>query len=427
MLAANLVLAALAPLLIPVDADLGVELRWGFVIAAFATVLVPLGPVRLLLEVEQRGYLINLFLFMQSLCTTGAALALAYSGAGLVGQFLAPVLGGLPLYASYFVCAWRRAALPHQARSTPQERARLKQLSLPMLLWTLGGRMSFQSDNILVSFLLGATAVVPFALTQRLLLVAQTYVLAVPQVSWAALAELQLRGELEQFNRRLLELTRYAGAFALIFLVPVAVLNERVVGVWVGPDRYAGHGVTLLTTVAMWVNAILVLWGWPLISCGLVRQAVPAMLLGAAVTVGAGALGTHLWGLIGPPIGTLLGMAAGIAWTFPLMLRRHCRTPLLPLCGAALRPLVVAILYAAALIVFVELALPPESGRTRLGQLAVIAAAAAAAASGGAVLSWWFILPRHNRADWLAKVRAWLARPTDADPTSAATAHVVEV
>ena len=189
----------------------------------------------------------NLLLAAQLLGAAVAGVALAYAGWGLVGQFAALVIGGVIFHLGL---AWdgihrypevfaRGQAIAGVGRS-------LWALSWPTLLFSLSGRLGLLTDDLVVAGLLGPTAVASFFLTQRVIAVAGTQVLAIGGATWAGLIDLHFRGEQEVFVRRFAQLTRLTAALGAGLLLPVAVWNRDLIVLWVGSDRYAGPWVTWL-------------------------------------------------------------------------------------------------------------------------------------------------------------------------------------
>ena len=97
---------------------------------------------------------------------------------------------------------------------------------------------------------------VAFSVTQRLILLANTQVLALGSATWGALAEMHHQGQTERFNHRLTQLTRLTGVFAFLLLVPVAAATESFVGLWVGIERFGGGLLILATAAFVWIHTL---------------------------------------------------------------------------------------------------------------------------------------------------------------------------
>jgi O-antigen/teichoic acid export membrane protein len=352
--AGGLLLAAAMPHLVRVRPDLVGDLRTGCFIALLGVVTLPLAaPFRVLAESHQRGYVVNALLTVQALVVTGLALLLAWSGWGIRGQFLAFALGGLP-YA--LGLAWLgRAAHPGVVRAAvvgpdaPDARLRLRRLDGPTLVCDVASRVSLLSDSIVLALVLGPAAVVPVFATQRLAVLAQGQLQGIGTASWAALAELHHQGERGRFNARVVELTRLVAVLGVACLVPIAVYGERFVTLWVGAERYAGHGVAVVAAVNAYLLAAVSLWGWCLTGTGRVRRLAGPSLVQAVVNVAASIAFTRWLGLVGPVLGTLVGLASVGVWYLPRLLEREFGTSARALYGALALPAAVGVPYALAL------------------------------------------------------------------------------
>ncbi len=307
MLAGGAILAWLIPHLILIAPQSRTDLRMGCVLAMLGVLLIPLAPFRALVEAEQRNYVISLLLIAQSLLITGLALWWAYRGLGITGQFLAVLLG-----SSFFHVA---LAVPYldrglwQALRHAPERAlnqRLWKLSGLTFVFNIAGRLSILSDNIVVAFLMGPAQVVPFLLTQRLPVFAQTQLQALGGGTWAAMAELHFTGQHTLFRQRLLEITRLVAVLATAVLVPILLFNRMFVTLWVGPREFGGWGVNLLAVLDAFFLAIISFWGWLFSGTGRVGRLLPQQVAGAVVNLTASLILTYRYGLVGPLLGTLI-------------------------------------------------------------------------------------------------------------------------
>ena len=309
------------PGLIRLPARLTEELWIGCGLYLLTFAFLPLISFRPLAEAEQRGYLVNLLLAAQLKGAAVAGVALAYAGWGLVGQFAALVVGGVIFHLGL---AWDGVRRYPEVFARGQAIAGVGRsvwaLSWPTLLFSLSGRLGLLTDNLVVAGLLGPTAVASFFLTQRLIAVAGTQVLAVGGATWAGLIDLHFRGERDVFVRRFAQLTRLTAALGAGLLLPVAVWNRNLIVLWVGSDQYAGAWVTCLAAANAWGQGLLSLWLWPMAPAGLVRATLPAVLCSTAVNLVVSLSATAAVGLPGPLIGTAVASAGVTRWWTLLIL-----------------------------------------------------------------------------------------------------------
>jgi O-antigen/teichoic acid export membrane protein len=392
-------LAFAMPSLVAVPSELVGDLRLGCWLNLLGCLFLPLGVFRSLAEANQRGYLVHGLILLQSAAITGLSLLFASGGWGITGLYASLVLGGLIAPVVLFWNGWRRHAelRPSRAMADGGRQAAIVRLSGPLWLIHLSGRLSFYTDNIVVSYLLGPAFVVPFVVTQRLVSLAGSQAASLGNATWAALAELHAQGKREDFNRRLTDLTRLAGVLCLTVVIPTTVFNHAFVSLWVGPERFAGEALTMLTGVNAWLLAILGIWTWVFAATGQTRWLIPNMLVGAGVNVVC-SIGCTMWlGLIGPLAGTAIQLGAMNLWWLPLLLRRHFGTPLRPLAAAVVRPMLLGLPYALGLWSLTHLGSPR-------GWLA-LALCVTSAAGVFVALSWWLVLSAADRAEWRARLR----------------------
>ena len=269
--------------------------------------------------------LVNIALLFQGLLTTGLSVLFAYKGWGLKGQFIAGLVGQLPLPAlllSQGLRERRRTGLSlfrleHDAGLWREFLA----LNSTIFVVTLCARLALQSDNIIASAVLGPAAVVPLIVTLRLVTLAQGQVQAIGNASWAALANLHARGEKALFGERLVELTRLTCLLGVAALGPIVVFNPVFISLWVGPALYGGHLLTAVGALVALMQAVFALWVWCFTSTGSVRQLVPMYLTATAINVAASFGCTVLFGPVGPVLGTLASFLTVNAWCLPSHLR----------------------------------------------------------------------------------------------------------
>ena len=149
------------------------ELRIAVAVALLPFVFTPLLVFRALAEARQRGYINWLMAAVQVLVTNGLLIFAARARWGLAGQTMAFAVAQIP---SLLVLAWDGTRAYDGVWKTISERAdqtALWRLSWPTWIYALTDRLGLVSDNIIIAWMLGPAAVVPFFLTQQLALLAQ--------------------------------------------------------------------------------------------------------------------------------------------------------------------------------------------------------------------------------------------------------------
>lgn len=351
MLIAGICLAAVITELVPVRAVYADDLRHGMLIALLGLLLLPLGaPFKALAEARQRGYWVHSLLLLQSLLITAFSLWFAWVGWGVVGQFVAIAIGGVLFNLGIILNGIRE--YPQSVRDAvisrcdPESHRELKRLNWPTFVFNISGRLSLQSDNMIVAAMMGPAAVVPLFMTQKLITLVLGQLGNVGGASWAALAELHFQGHRELFNRRLVELTGVVAVFGVAGLVPITIYNQHFVARWVGLEHYAGDWVSLIAAANAFVLALLSLWGWCFGGTGQTPLLTRARVIETLVNVGVSVMLTARMGVVGPLVGTLTGFTAVSLWYIPKMLHRVFGTPLKQLARAALAPVLLGAPYA---------------------------------------------------------------------------------
>lgn len=338
--------------LVPVADSLVNELQTGYWLAFVGIFLLPLAPFRLLADASQRSYFANFFLMFQSLIITGLSLLLAWRGFGITGQYLAVLIGGICFQVLMSWDGLRRypdvfLAVGDRQSQIPIEKE-LWRLNWSTFILNLSGRLGLFTDNIIISYSLSPATVVPFFVTQRLLVIAQIQIQGIGNATWAALADLYAKGETEKFNARLIELTRLVAVMGVTFMVAIAAYNHFFIRLWVGENRFAGDGVTLLAAYNGLLLGLLSLWGWCFSGTGNQPKLVRPTALSAGINFLASILCTHFFGIIGPLLGTFIALTTVSLWQLPLLMREVFGTSVKQLFLAVAQPLVVGIPYGLA-------------------------------------------------------------------------------
>jgi len=166
------------------------------------------------------------------------------------------------------------------------------------------------ADVLIVGLLLGPNAVVLYVMTGKLIAVAANLPSMIAQTAGPGLSELRVR---ESRERRLQVATALMQAVLLLsglIACVVLLVNQRFVTWWVGGHLYGGGLLTALLVALMLLRH----WGTAVVftvySFGHERRLALTGLAEGAVTVACTAIGVRWLGLIGAPIGALVGIAA---------------------------------------------------------------------------------------------------------------------
>jgi len=402
MVAAAVGLVVALPKLVSLELVSSDELRRAGLILFTVFLVTPLSVFRALTEAEQRGYIVNVLLVIQSVLMTGLLLATAWAGWGLVGQSLATVVAQLP--AVLILTGLGMRAYPGVWSAVPDAASTkaLWALNWPTLAHNISGRIGLLSDNVIVAWVLGPVAVVPFYLTQRLTTMAQAQLQGLGNATWAGLAELHAQGQFKTFRLRLVELTGMVSGLGVAVLGPIAAYNPHFIERWVGPVAFAGEAVNLIACANVWLWSLSSLWGWPLAGTGHIGRWVPYAVVFTLVNVVVSIAGTLVLGLVGPLLGTLVGFLLVSAWALPWVLNQVFVVSPWTLWRAALTPLAWGVPYAAIMWLLAR-------AHTPWGWFG-LATEMSLAALGGLALWWTLSLSATDRTLWVIRVRGVLSQ-----------------
>ncbi|MGG6265133.1 lipopolysaccharide biosynthesis protein [Leptolyngbya sp. AN03gr2] len=401
-------LGLLVSRIVSVEGVIATELQIGFCVNLLCLLLIPLNVFQLLMDAEQRGYFKNIALLIQSVLTSGGLLWFAWLGFGIPGQFFAILLGNFCFSA---LITWkslqRYPSLIPLILRPPQEHApsiqqRLWQLNTPGLIFHLAARIGLLSDNLFISFFLGPAAVVPFLITQRLAILAQTQLESVTVATWAALADLKAQGDDQTFNARLVDLTRLLMVMGLTIVIPILAYNIHFVALWVGVERFAGWAVTALMAWNITIRGVFHLWKWCFIGTGLANRLVKLSIVDTIVNVGVSLVATQRFGLVGPLLGTFVSGVGLYSWWMPRLLKQNFGTQPVQLYAVIARPLFVGIPYSA-------IAIWISTHHTPLGWIG-LAIEMLITAGLYLVAAWYLVFSLHDRLIWRQRLLGFLPK-----------------
>lgn len=286
----------------------------------------PLALYRALAEATQKTYLVSSLLTAQGIVMAVLAVAMAYAGWGLIGQFLATAVGSI-VVAFGLAFVMRRLApfarLVHPNVDLTEATSRVRSLSRLTLLQSFIGRVCLMTDNIVISLFLGPAAVTAFFLTQSLTRMATTVLQSVGGSTWAGLCELYQTGQHDLFRQRLVELTKITATLGAVFLLPAAVLTKPFVALWVGPTLFAGDLVVTFAVLNAIMLAVFGLWGWVFNGTARVEKLIRPGLISATLNIVLSILFTVWFGLSGPVLGTFVMYVVSTSWILPVLLRQE--------------------------------------------------------------------------------------------------------
>lgn len=396
--ALGLALAWRMPALVRGTANLTMEMRIAAAIAALGLAALPLSVFRSYLEATQRGYLVNLALLAQSLTITVLSVLLAWSGAGMIGQSLATLVGLLLFCGCMVAWTWPHLKAHTTTVRPPLSRKELWSLSWPLALASVDYRLNLLTDTIIVGRMLGVNEVAALFLTQRVILLGASQVNGLANSSWAALAELRETGQRERFEARLAELARLIVGAGLVIAGTVAALDRDFVSVWVGAHRYGGDLLAAATLFGVVTFGFMLPFSWAIDMAGDTRRRLLPSTIGSLLNLGLSIIFVRVWGVAGVAIGTFFGYLFTDAWYCPRFVCRSYGVRMQTVLSAVGRGAAVGLVWVAAIWLLTR-SMPVADGWATLVTRGALLGTAAL------VYCWLTVLNREERDGWLRRLR----------------------
>jgi O-antigen/teichoic acid export membrane protein len=295
--------------LIPVSLQLQNELRISALIMSISLLFLVSQIFKAYLEAVQKGYLVSFTLVLFNIIFLLQCTLFAYWHWGLWGQVIAYVSSLLISFIALIALAPEVIKLILSPQPSQAPRQLLKNQRFSHFINELCSRISLMSDNIIISFFMGAGPVTAFFITQKVGNMMQQQLQHLSNSSWAALSQLHYQGKHEQFNARVLDLTELIAFSSGVVLSIVCLLNFSFVSLWTGTNTFSGAAVTNLTSINAGLFSILSLWSWCFAATNLTQKMVTMSIAQGIVNIIASLILTKYLGITGPLYGTLIGYA----------------------------------------------------------------------------------------------------------------------
>jgi O-antigen/teichoic acid export membrane protein len=237
--------------------------------------------------------------------------ALVYAGLGLYALALGWVATQL-LVVPILLYRFKRkfpGVLPRSLSRLPWKAARRKLIN--------GGWVSINqlavvllagTDLLIIGKFLGPAAVVPYACTAKLITVLTNQPQMLGQLAVPALSELRIQTEREHLSKVCIALSHAMLLVSGAVVCVVLATNHGFVSWWVGASQFGGFWLTALLLLNMLLRHLNLSVGYTLFAFGYERRLAITSLIDGFVTVCSAIILTRQFGLIGAPIGMLLGV-----------------------------------------------------------------------------------------------------------------------
>ena len=163
------------------------------------------------------------------------------------------------------------------------------------------------TDILIIGKLFGPAAVVPFVITGKLIGVLSNQPQMLMAAAGPALSQMRMGESRERLSEVCIALSQAMLLLSGAVVCVVLVVNQGFVGRWVGSGQYGGFWLTVLILVSMLLRHWNLTIGYALFCFGYERRLCLTALLDGALSIGAVFLLVRFFGLVGAPLGLIVG------------------------------------------------------------------------------------------------------------------------
>jgi len=163
------------------------------------------------------------------------------------------------------------------------------------------------TDILIIGKFFGPAAVVPFVITGKLVGVLANQPQMLMQLAGPGLSQMRVGESRERLSQVCIALGQAMLMLSGGVVCVVLVVNQGFVSKWVGANQFGGFWLTTLILCSMLLRHWNLTIGYALFSFGRERRLCVTALLDGLVSVVAIAVFVWRWGLIGAPLGTIVG------------------------------------------------------------------------------------------------------------------------
>jgi|GEM_PF-4238280 len=326
MLALGLLISVVIHRIVPVSPVSLMDLRIASFVMTCGLGNICFGPHRTLCEAMQRSFLTNLLLIGQTVCITITTTLFCYRYPewGISIQASSVIF-----WVTFFNGIMHRVVLRlRRSMDLPESSGVGKSMSIREMLsnsrtsfiFMLTGRVSIQSNSLILGLFVGQSDVTKLYATQRLFDVIQSQLFGVGNASWAAMAEIYHQGKIELFRKRIGQLVQLILVMGISTVIPVYFFNRGFVTICYGSDRYGGDILTLVMAINAIALSFTVFSTWCLTGTGMLKSVLRLTIVTSSLDVIFTLLFTWILGRVGPVLGSCVVLCLiSIPWHFQLL------------------------------------------------------------------------------------------------------------
>ncbi len=282
----------------------------GLVFFAFV-LFFPFRVFQALLEGMQDLVFLGKLQIAASLLGVGITILFVVWGAGLYALALGWILGQIIMSGFWL---WRvrarfRFAIPPQLPKLGWSKARFQLgRGLWMSVVQVAHVLVSGTDLLIIGKIFGPAAVVPFAITGKLIAVLANQPHLLINLAAPALSEMRMSESRERMFQVSSSLSLAMLTVSGLLGVVILAVNEGFVAWWVGPEQFGGIALTAALIASMTLRHLNLTVGYTIFCFGFEKHLAITALLDGAVTVCSAIGFAWLLGPIGAPLGSILGV-----------------------------------------------------------------------------------------------------------------------
>ncbi len=228
--------------------NVGVEARWSLIILSiWVAIRTPLALYNDALVATQNLAAANIIMAVGAAVRLLLSLVLVLSGANLIGMILANIIAEAVTYLLGYLWYHKIYTTDKFGWGIPDRSLfhQMLKFGLSYMIVIVAGRLSANTDSIIVGYIFGASAVSVYYVSQMPGTILYQLFWKITDNSAPALNELHGRNAVSQLTGAYLRLMRYS----LLLVIPLSIgligFNRWVITLWVGAAQYSGDVLTI--------------------------------------------------------------------------------------------------------------------------------------------------------------------------------------
>lgn len=320
-------------------------IRTPLVVYGFALI-----AVQKLADYNYIGLLGNLLRFV-------GALVLVSTGTGLIGLMFANVLSEAVMFLCFrwrFLHSSPNLRLVWKILNKKTLKSMLK-FGLLSMVFSIGTRLTYNTDNIIVGYLFGAVAASIYYSTQVPAFMGYNLLWKLPQNASPAVVELFARKDMDTLRSSYYRLSRYILLLAFPLALGILLFNRSMIELWTGLEQYAGNLMTISLSIFTFSATMTCLNATYLFALGNIRNLAFSTIISGFIKVGLSFWLGHLLGLPGVMLASVI--ADGLFFIYTIfLLYRELDISLLNLMHDSIIPSIGSMLpiFLVSIIIFVN-------------------------------------------------------------------------